>query len=81
LKTINDIRNKKEQLITVVGCGGRDKTKRPIMAGIASELSDKVVLTSDNPRNEDPDVIIAEMELGVAAQDYKKVLAITEGRL
>jgi UDP-N-acetylmuramyl-tripeptide synthetase len=81
LKTINDIRNKKEQLITVVGCGGnRDKTKRPIMAGIASELSDKVVLTSDNPRNEDPDVIIAEMELGVAAQDYKKVVAITDRR-
>ncbi|MFT7334399.1 MAG: UDP-N-acetylmuramyl-tripeptide synthetase [Porticoccaceae bacterium] len=81
LKTINDIRNKKEQLITVVGCGGnRDKTKRPIMAGIASELSDKVVLTSDNPRNEDPDVIITEMERGVAAQDYNKVLAITDRR-
>jgi UDP-N-acetylmuramyl-tripeptide synthetase len=81
LKTINDIRNKKEQLITVVGCGGnRDKTKRPIMAKIASELSDKVVLTSDNPRNEDPDVIITEMERGVAAQDYNKVLAITDRR-
>jgi UDP-N-acetylmuramoyl-L-alanyl-D-glutamate--2,6-diaminopimelate ligase len=54
LKTINDIRTKTEQLITVVGCGGnRDKTKRPIMAGSASELSDKVILTSDNPRNED----------------------------
>jgi UDP-N-acetylmuramoyl-L-alanyl-D-glutamate--2,6-diaminopimelate ligase len=54
LKTINDIRTKNEQLITVVGCGGnRDKTKRPIMAGSASELSDKVILTSDNPRNED----------------------------
>jgi UDP-N-acetylmuramoyl-L-alanyl-D-glutamate--2,6-diaminopimelate ligase len=79
LKTINDIRTKNEQVITVVGCGGnRDKTKRPIMAGIASELSDKVVLTSDNPRNEDPDVIIAEMEKGVAAQDYKKVVAITD---
>jgi UDP-N-acetylmuramoyl-L-alanyl-D-glutamate--2,6-diaminopimelate ligase len=63
LKTINDIRTKTEQLITVVGCGGnRDKTKRPIMAGSASELSDKVILTSDNPRNEDPEVIISEME-------------------
>jgi UDP-N-acetylmuramyl-tripeptide synthetase len=81
LKTINDIRTKKEQVITVVGCGGnRDKTKRPIMAGIASALSDKVVLTSDNPRNEDPDVIISEMEKGVAAQDYNKVLAITDRR-
>ena len=79
LKTINDIRTKNEQLITVVGCGGnRDKTKRPIMAGIASELSDKAILTSDNPRNEDPEVIIHEMEEGVAAQNYKKVLAITD---
>tara|TARA_R110000868_G_scaffold1517_3_gene12108 strand:+ start:1976 stop:3439 length:1464 start_codon:yes stop_codon:yes gene_type:complete len=79
LKTINDIRTKNEQLITVVGCGGnRDKTKRPIMAGIASDLSDKAILTSDNPRNEDPDVIISEMELGVAAQNYKKILTITD---
>jgi UDP-N-acetylmuramoyl-L-alanyl-D-glutamate--2,6-diaminopimelate ligase len=79
LKTINDIRTKNEQLITVVGCGGnRDKAKRPIMAGIASELSDKAILTSDNPRNEDPEVIIHEMEQGVAAQNYKKVLAITD---
>ncbi|MEZ7497597.1 UDP-N-acetylmuramoyl-L-alanyl-D-glutamate--2,6-diaminopimelate ligase [Flavobacterium sp. Arc3] len=79
LKTTNDIRTKNEQLITVVGCGGnRDKTKRPIMARIASELSDKVVLTSDNPRNEDPDTIIQEMEVGVAAENYKKVLAITD---
>ena len=79
LKTTNDIRTKNEQLITVVGCGGnRDKTKRPIMASIASELSDKVVLTSDNPRNEDPDTIIQEMEVGVAAGNYKKVLAITD---
>jgi len=79
LKTINDIRTKNEQLITVVGCGGnRDKAKRPIMAGIASELSDKVILTSDNPRNEDPDTIIAEMEQGVAAQNYKKTLSITD---
>ena len=79
LKTINDIRTKNEQLITVVGCGGnRDKTKRPIMAGIATELSDKVILTSDNPRNEDPETIIAEMEEGVAAQNYKKTVAISD---
>jgi UDP-N-acetylmuramoyl-L-alanyl-D-glutamate--2,6-diaminopimelate ligase len=79
LKTINDIRTKNEQLITVVGCGGnRDKTKRPIMAGIASELSDKAIFTSDNPRNEDPEVIITEMEQGVAPQHYKKMLTITD---
>ena len=79
LKTINDIRTKNEQLITVVGCGGnRDKAKRPIMAGIATELSDKVILTSDNPRNEDPEVILAEMEQGVAPQNYKKSLSISD---
>ncbi|NDP25885.1 MAG: UDP-N-acetylmuramoyl-L-alanyl-D-glutamate--2,6-diaminopimelate ligase [Flavobacterium sp.] len=79
LKTINDIRTKNEQLITVVGCGGnRDKAKRPIMADIATELSDKTILTSDNPRNEDPEVIINEMEQGVAPQNYKKSLSITD---
>ncbi|MBA4277699.1 MAG: UDP-N-acetylmuramoyl-L-alanyl-D-glutamate--2,6-diaminopimelate ligase [Flavobacterium sp.] len=79
LKTINDIRTKNEQLITVVGCGGnRDKAKRPIMAGIATEMSDKVILTSDNPRNEEPEVIINEMEQGIAAQNYKKSLSITD---
>ncbi|WP_035670153.1 UDP-N-acetylmuramoyl-L-alanyl-D-glutamate--2,6-diaminopimelate ligase [Flavobacterium sp. 83] len=79
LKTINDIRTKNEQLITVVGCGGnRDKAKRPIMAGIASEWSDKAIFTSDNPRNEDPEVIITEMEQGVAPQNYKKTLTITD---
>ncbi len=79
LKTINDIRTKNEQLITVVGCGGnRDKGKRPIMAGIATELSDKVILTSDNPRNEDPEVILSEMEQGVAPQNYKKSVSISD---
>jgi len=79
LKTINDIRTKNEQLITVVGCGGnRDKAKRPIMANIATELSDKTILTSDNPRNEIPEEIINEMEQGVAAQNYKKSLSITD---
>jgi UDP-N-acetylmuramoyl-L-alanyl-D-glutamate--2,6-diaminopimelate ligase len=79
LKTINDIRTKNEQLITIVGCGGnRDKAKRPIMAGIATELSDKAILTSDNPRNEDPEVIINEMEQGVAPQNFKKSLSITD---
>ena len=79
LKTINNIRTKNEQLITVVGCGGnRDKAKRSIMASIATELSDKVILTSDNPRNEDPEVIINEMEQGVAPQNFKKSLSITD---
>ncbi|WP_316634304.1 UDP-N-acetylmuramoyl-L-alanyl-D-glutamate--2,6-diaminopimelate ligase [uncultured Flavobacterium sp.] len=79
LKTINDIRTKNEQLITVVGCGGnRDKTKRPIMAKIATDLSDKAILTSDNPRNEDPEVILDEMEKGVEAHNYKKMLRITD---
>jgi UDP-N-acetylmuramoyl-L-alanyl-D-glutamate--2,6-diaminopimelate ligase len=79
LKTINDIRTKNEQLITVVGCGGnRDKTKRPIMAKIASDLSTKAILTSDNPRNEDPEVILDEMEQGVEPHNYKKMLRITD---
>jgi UDP-N-acetylmuramoyl-L-alanyl-D-glutamate--2,6-diaminopimelate ligase len=79
LKTINDIRTKNEQLITVLGCGGdRDKTKRPIMANIATTWSDKVILTSDNPRTENPDDIIAEMEQGVAPQNYKKTVSISD---
>jgi UDP-N-acetylmuramoyl-L-alanyl-D-glutamate--2,6-diaminopimelate ligase len=81
LKTINDIRTKNEQLITVVGCGGdRDKAKRPIMAHIASSLSDKLILTSDNPRSEDPDDIIADMEQGVEPQNHRKTIAITDRR-
>ncbi len=79
LKTINDIRTKNEQLITVVGCGGdRDKTKRPIMANIASAMSDKVIITSDNPRTENPKDIIAQMEAGVEPQNYKKTLSIED---
>lgn len=79
LNTITDIRTKNEQLITVVGCGGdRDKTKRPVMAHIASSLSDKVIFTSDNPRTEDPAVIISEMEKGIEPQNYKKTLSILD---
>ena len=79
LKTINDIRTKNEQLITVVGCGGdRDKTKRPIMADIASTLSDKLIITSDNPRTENPETIIAEMEQGVAPLNFKKTVSISD---
>lgn len=81
LETINQLRTKNEQLITVVGCGGnRDRAKRPIMAKVACELSDKVILTSDNPRNENPDEIINEMKTGVAPQYAGKTLAITNRR-
>ncbi|MEC5165172.1 UDP-N-acetylmuramoyl-L-alanyl-D-glutamate--2,6-diaminopimelate ligase [Flavobacterium sp. PL11] len=79
LNTINDIRTKNEQLITVIGCGGnRDTSKRPVMGEIATSLSDKAILTSDNPRNENPDDIINEMEKGVAPQNFKKLLTITD---
>ena len=79
LSTINDIRTKNEQLITIVGCGGdRDKTKRPIMANIATEMSDKTIITSDNPRSENPETIIAEMEAGITAVNYKKYISIAD---
>jgi len=78
LETINSIRTKNEELITVVGCGGdRDKTKRPKMAHIASALSTKVIFTSDNPRGEVPETIIEDMEKGVAPQNFKKTVSIT----
>ena len=68
-------------LITVVGCGGnRDTTKRPEMAAVAVKLSDKVILTSDNPRNEDPDEIIRQMKEGINADEMRKVLSITDRR-
>jgi UDP-N-acetylmuramoyl-L-alanyl-D-glutamate--2,6-diaminopimelate ligase len=79
LETINNVRTKNEQLITVVGCGGnRDKTKRPVMAKVATQLSDKVIFTSDNPRNENPEDIIDEMMQGVEPQYFKKTLKITD---
>ena len=79
LQTINDIRTHNETLITIVGAGGnRDRKKRPKMAHIASQLSDQVIFTSDNPRNEDPQVIIDEMEVGVSAENYKKTLSILD---
>ena len=81
LVTINEVRCHKETLITVVGCGGnRDTTKRPEMAAVAVKLSDRVILTSDNPRNEDPDEIIRQMKAGVAEEDKGKVLSITNRR-
>ncbi len=81
LKTIGSVRGGKEQVITVIGCGGdRDRTKRPEMAEVACRLSDKVILTSDNPRSEDPAVIIQEMEQGVPASERRKVFSITDRR-
>ena len=78
LKTIKDIRTGNEEVITVVGCGGdRDRSKRPVMAAIACRLSNRVILTSDNPRTENPEAIIEEMKAGVDAASKRKVLAIT----
>jgi UDP-N-acetylmuramoyl-L-alanyl-D-glutamate--2,6-diaminopimelate ligase len=79
LNTVNDIRTGNEQVISIIGCGGdRDAQKRPLMAKIACELSNKVILTSDNPRSEDPAEIIKQMQKGVEPQHYKKALSITD---
>lgn len=81
LDTINKIRSKGEKLITIVGCGGnRDSAKRPEMGKIAARLSDKVILTSDNPRDEDPVEIMNQMEAGVEGQYFKKILRIVDRR-
>jgi UDP-N-acetylmuramoyl-L-alanyl-D-glutamate--2,6-diaminopimelate ligase len=77
LITINALRTGNEKVITVVGCGGdRDKSKRPVMGHIATELSNQAIFTSDNPRTESPAQIIEDMEEGVEAQNVRKVLAI-----
>lgn len=79
LETIVDLREGNQQIITVVGCGGnRDTTKRPIMAEIACKMSDKVILTSDNPRNENPMDILAEMQKGIPAIHFKKTQTIED---
>ncbi len=79
LQTINAIRQGYEDIITVVGCGGdRDAAKRPVMAEIACRFSQQVVLTSDNPRSEEPDEILKQMNAGVSVADRKKVLTITD---
>ncbi|MDU0371354.1 UDP-N-acetylmuramoyl-L-alanyl-D-glutamate--2,6-diaminopimelate ligase [Hymenobacter endophyticus] len=81
LQTIADIRQPSQQVITVVGCGGnRDGAKRPIMARLAAQLSDRAVLTSDNPRFEDPNDILAQMQAGVPAAAQGKVLTIADRR-
>ncbi|MEM6864283.1 MAG: UDP-N-acetylmuramoyl-L-alanyl-D-glutamate--2,6-diaminopimelate ligase [Bacteroidota bacterium] len=81
LITINALRTGNENVITVVGCGGdRDKSKRPVMGHIASDLSDQAIFTSDNPRTEPPMEIIKAMETGVEPQNTKKILSIEDRR-
>jgi UDP-N-acetylmuramoyl-L-alanyl-D-glutamate--2,6-diaminopimelate ligase len=81
LSTIHDIRKANEKVITVIGCGGdRDKTKRPIMAKVACQWSDKVILTSDNPRSEDPAQIIKDMEAGVDEKYKRSTVSIVDRR-
>ncbi|MBN8688487.1 MAG: UDP-N-acetylmuramoyl-L-alanyl-D-glutamate--2,6-diaminopimelate ligase [Chitinophagales bacterium] len=79
LATIKKLKKGYEQVITVVGCGGdRDKTKRPVMAAAACEHSDRVIFTSDNPRSEEPDQIIRDMEEGLSAAYKRKYISITD---
>ncbi|QCR22907.1 UDP-N-acetylmuramoyl-L-alanyl-D-glutamate--2,6-diaminopimelate ligase [Pontibacter sp. SGAir0037] len=79
LNTIQQIRTPLQKVITLVGCGGnRDAAKRPVMADLACRLSDKVILTSDNPRFEEPQAILEEMQKGVKPLDYKKTLAVLD---
>ncbi len=81
LATIRNLRQGHEQIITVVGCGGdRDRTKRPVMAEVACEYSDRVIFTSDNPRSEDATQIIKEMEAGVNVVSRKKYISIADRR-
>jgi len=81
ISTINKIRDEGKQLITVIGAGGdRDRTKRPEMAAITAEGSTKVILTSDNPRTEDPEKILDDMETGITPEVRRKVLRICDRR-
>jgi len=79
LETIRAVKEASRSILTVVGCGGdRDKTKRPVMAQVASRLSSRVILTNDNPRTEDPDEILDQMEAGLEASTKKTVLRIAD---
>ena len=78
LQTINKIRTRNETLVTLLGCGGdRDQEKRPLMGQKAAIYSDKVIFTSDNPRDEDPKQIISQMIGGVSQEHFKKIIKIT----
>ncbi|HEY4967203.1 MAG TPA: UDP-N-acetylmuramoyl-L-alanyl-D-glutamate--2,6-diaminopimelate ligase [Puia sp.] len=79
LSTLRKLRRNDERIITVVGCGGdRDKTKRPVMGEVACELSDRVVFTSDNPRSEEADMILKDMEAGLNTAARRKFVSITD---
>ncbi|HAP02064.1 MAG TPA: UDP-N-acetylmuramoyl-L-alanyl-D-glutamate--2,6-diaminopimelate ligase [Bacteroidetes bacterium] len=81
LSTLRSIRTNNERILTIVGCGGdRDSGKRPMMAQVAANLSDKVILTSDNPRSEDPNAILDEMKSGIPVQQIPSVLSISDRR-
>ena len=81
LATLDEIRTGNSHILTVIGCGGdRDKEKRPVMARVALKWSDQVILTSDNPRSEDPEVIIQDMEKGIDAAHKYKLLSIVNRR-
>jgi len=81
LSTIKKLRKGDEQVITVVGCGGeRDKTKRPVMAQIATTFSNRAIFTSDNPRSEDPDEILKDMEAGLNSAGKRKSVSIADRR-
>ena len=79
LATINQLRTDGQQLTTIIGCGGdRDKSKRPLMAEAAAEHSDRLILTADNPRTEDPEMILNDMEQGLSSAKRKKTLRISD---
>lgn len=79
IATINQFKPEGTRLITVIGCGGdRDKTKRPVMAEISTEHSELTILTSDNPRTEDPNQILSEMEAGVSLTKKHKVFRVQD---
>lgn len=81
LTTIKKLKKGHEQLLTVVGCGGdRDKTKRPVMAEVACEYSDKVIFTSDNPRSEDPQQILDDMQKDLNTAGRRKSVSISDRR-
>ena len=81
MNTINKIRTQNESLFTIIGCGGnRDQEKRPLMGKTAASLSSKVIFTSDNPRDEDPEQIIEQINAGVKPIDFKKTMSVTQRR-